>query len=151
VIARRLTTDRWAGLALIALALYVLWEVRRIPFGTVAAPGPGVVPALLAVILLVCSLVVIAGGARAPRVGALDWSEWRHSVAILGACAFMALALERLGYRLTMILVLLALLRLVERKGWLVGAVFAVGFSLGSHFLFNTLLRVPMPLGPFGF
>jgi hypothetical protein len=50
-----------------------------------------------------------------------------------------------------MILALLGLLRLVERKRWVVAAAFAVGFSLGSHFLFNTLLRVQMPRGPFGF
>jgi len=151
VTARRLTTDRWAGIVLAALAIFVLWESRSIPFGTVKEPGPGVVPALLAVILLVCSLAVIAGGAAAPRVNSLDWSEWRHAVAILGTCAFMALALERLGYRVTMILALLGLLRLVERKGWVPSVVFAVAFSLGSYFLFNTLLRVPMPLGRFGF
>ena len=151
MIARWLTTDRWAGIVLVALAIFVLRESRSIPFGTVKEPGPGVVPALLAVILLVCSLAVIAGGAAAPRVNALDWSEWRHAVAILGTCAFMALALERLGYRITMVLALLGLLRLVERKGWVPAALFAVGFSLGSYFLFNTLLRVPMPLGPFGF
>jgi hypothetical protein len=72
-------------------------------------------------------------------------------VAILGTCAFMALALERLGYRITMVLALLGLLRLVERKGWVPAVLFAVGFSLGSYFLFNTLLRVQMPRGPFGF
>jgi hypothetical protein len=32
-----------------------------------------------------------------------------------------------------------------------VGVVFALGFSLGSYFLFNTLLKVPMPQSPFGF
>lgn len=149
--ARWLTTDRWAGIALVALAIFVFWECRTIPFGTVKEPGPGVVPALLAAILLVCSLAVIAGGRAAPRVNALDWSEWRHAVAILGTCAFMALALERLGYRITMVLALLGLLRLVERKGWVPAALFAVGFSLGSYFLFNTLLRVQMPRGPFGF
>ena len=30
----------------------------------------------------------------------------------------------------------------VEKKGWVAGAVFAVGFSFGSYYLFNTL-RVP--------
>jgi putative tricarboxylic transport membrane protein len=114
-------------------------------------PGPGIVPALLALTLLVCSLAVVAGGGGAQPLRALRWPEWRHAVAILGACAFMALALERLGYRLTILVALLALVSLVERKGWVAGAVFAVGFSLGSYFLFNTLLRVPMPLGPFGF
>jgi uncharacterized membrane protein len=145
------TTDRVAGAALAAFAIFILWESRQLPFGTIWDPGAGAVPVLLALTLLVCSLAVIAGGAAAHPVAAVPWTEWRHALAILGACAFMALALERLGYRLTILVALLALVTVVERKGWVAGAVFAVGFSLGSHYLFRTLLRVPMPQGPFGF
>ena len=148
---RPLTTDRLAGTLLAVFALVVLWESRRIPFGTIAEPGPGTVPVLLALILLICSLVVVVGGGAAQPLTAVEWPEWRHAVAILGACAFMALALERLGYRLTILVALLVLATLIEKKGWVAGTVFALGFSLGSHYLFNTLLRVPMPRGPFGF
>lgn len=148
---RSLSTDRLAGTVLAAFAIFVLWESRTLPFGTIRDPGAGAVPVLLALILLVCSVAVVAGGAAAPPVAAVPWTEWRHAVAILGACAFMALGLERLGYRLTILVALFALLTLMERKRWVVGAVFAVGFSLGSYFLFNTLLRVPMPQSPFGF
>lgn len=146
-----MTTDRLAGMVLAVFAVFALWESLKLPFGTIAEPGPGSVPILLALTLLVCSLTVILGGAAAQRVAASPWTEWRHAVAILGTCAFMALALERLGYRLTMLVALFALVTFVERKGWIAGAVFAVGFSLGSHYLFGTLLRVPMPQGPFGF
>ena len=44
-------------------------------------------------------------GGRARRLAELGWSEWRHAVAIFGACAFAAWGLERLGYRLTMAVV----------------------------------------------
>jgi hypothetical protein len=140
-----------AGAVLAGFAVYVIWQSRTIPFGTIAEPGPGMVPVLLALALLVCSVAVIVAGSATLPVAALGWAEWRHAVAILGACAFMALALERLGYRLTILITLLALLTLVERKSWLTGALFAGGFSVGSHYLFNTLLKVPMPRGPFGF
>jgi hypothetical protein len=146
-----LTTDRLAGLVLAAFAIVVLWESRTLPFGTIWEPGAGAVPVLLALILLVCSLAVVVGGAIARPVGAVRWTEWRHAVAILGACVFMALALERLGYRLTILVALFGLLTLIEKKGWVVGVIFAVVFSLSSYYLFNTLLRVPMPQGPFGF
>jgi hypothetical protein len=146
-----MTTDRVAGTGLAALALLVLWESRALPFGTIRDPGAGAVPVLLALVLLLCSLAVVAAGASAPSVATLAWSEWRHAVAILGACAFMALALERLGYRLTILLTLLALLTVVEQKGWIVAAVFALAFSLGTYFLFGGVLRVPVPQGPFGF
>jgi hypothetical protein len=95
--------------------------------------------------------MVVAGGAGAASVASLGWREWRHAAAILGACAFMALALERLGYRLTIVVVLFGLLGALERKRWFVAAGFAIGFAWGTYFLFNTLLRVPMPQGPFGF
>jgi hypothetical protein len=136
---------------LAAFAIFVLWASRTLPFGTIRDPGAGAVPVLLALTLLVCSVAVLLGGAAAHPVATIPWTEWRHAVAILGACAFMALAFERLGYRLTILVTLLALVSLVEEKGWVVGTVFAVGFSLGSYYLFNTLLRVPMPQGPFGF
>ena len=106
---------------------------------------------LLALTLLACSVAVVAGGAGAPRVATVSWTEWRHAVAILGTCVFMALGLERLGYRLTVLAALLALVTLMEKRSWVAGAVFAVGFSLGSYYLFRTLLRVPIPQGPFGF
>jgi hypothetical protein len=45
---------------------------------------------------------------------------------------------------------LLVLISVVEKKGWIAGIVFAGCFSIGTHYLFNTLLRVPLPHGPFG-
>lgn len=146
-----MTTDRLAGAALAAFAIFVLWESRTLPFGTIRDPGAGAVPVLLAAILLVCSLAVVLRGATAPPVSAVEWTEGRPAAAILGSCVFMALALERLGYRLTILITLLALLIFVERKGWVVGAAFAIGFSLGSYLLFNTLLNVPLPQGPLRF
>jgi hypothetical protein len=62
----------------------------------------------------------------------------------------MALGLERLGYRPTVLVTLLVLVGLVERRGLLPAAAFAVAVAWGSFFLFNTLLRVPLPRGPFG-
>ena len=147
---RELTVDRVAGMLFTAFSLLVLWESHKIPFGTMAEPGPGALPVLLALILLACSVAVFLGGPVGERLADVRWTEWRHAVAILGTCSFMALALERLGYRLTILIALLVLVSIVERKGWLAGVVFATSFSLGTHYLFNTVLRVHLPKGPFG-
>ena len=148
---KSLTTDRVAGAALGTFAIFVLWESRTIPFGTIGEPGPGAVPVLLALTLLVCSVAVaLSGVASSPCVVAIQWTEWRHAVAILGACIFMALALERLGYRLTILVALLVLVGVVEKKGWIAGTLFASVFAFGSYYVFSTLLRVPLPHGPFG-
>lgn len=145
-----LTTDRLAGSALAALALYVLWESRRLPLGSWRNPGPAAMPVAVALILLALGILVAALGRRAPRVSAPGWAEAPHALVITAACAAAALMLERLGYRLTMILVVGFLVGVVERKRLAVTALVTLGLALGSFYLFATLLRLPLPRGPFG-
>jgi hypothetical protein len=145
-----LTTDRLAGTGLGLLALAVLVESRRLPLGSLANPGPGYLPVVLALLLLLTAAALVVRGGPAPAVHALSWQEARRAAAVVGAVAFAALALERLGYRPTMALVLLFLVGVVERRGALTAVAFALGLALGSFFLFDTVLRVPLPRGPFG-
>jgi hypothetical protein len=145
-----MTTDRVAGGALTLLAAFVLWESRRLPLGSLTNPGPAYLPVVLALALLGLGAVIVALGGRAPVLTAIGWGEGRHALLILGACAFAALGLERLGYRLTMLIMLAYLVGVVERRGWLTAVVFAAAMAEGSFYLFGTLLRVPLPRGPFG-
>lgn len=145
-----LTIDRAAGAALVLFAVGVLVESRALPLGSLRNPGPAYMPVVLALLLLVFGILLIAGGGRSPHLSATAWSEWRHAAAILGTCVFAALALERLGYRITTAVLLVFLLGLVERRRPVVTAVFALALTLGSFFLFATILKVPLPRGPFG-
>ncbi len=145
-----LTVDRVGGGALALLALLVLWESRALPLGSLRNPGPAYMPVVLALSALVLGLLIVAGGGRSEPLAAVGWGEARHALIILGACAFAALALERLGYRLTMLLMLAFLVRVVERRGVLAAVAFSAGVAWGSFYLFSTLLRVPLPRGPWG-
>lgn len=145
-----LTTDRVAGSGLALLALFVLWESRRLPLGTWRTPGPAYMPVLLALLLLVAGCLIAVMGVRAARLAAVGWEEGRHAVVILGAGAFAALALERLGYRATVLIVVGFLVTVVERKGLVLATALALGLAFGSFYLFSTVLRVPLPRGPFG-
>jgi putative tricarboxylic transport membrane protein len=146
-----MTVDRVAGAALALLAAFALWESRRLPLGTLGMPGPAYFPVVLALLLLVVGVAVAVLGGGAARAAGIDWSEWRHTVAIFAACAFCALALERLGYRVTIFLVCAFLLGVIERKPVLATAVFAAGMSIGTFLLFDTFLRVQLPRGSLGF
>lgn len=125
-------------------------ESRHLPLGSLRNPGPAYVPVVLALVLLGFGALVFLVGGKAPRLAAVGWSEWRHAVAIFLVCAFAALALERLGFRLTIALSLAFLLGVVERKGVAVTAAVSIVFAGAAFFLFDTLLRVPLPRGPFG-
>jgi putative tricarboxylic transport membrane protein len=148
--APRLTTDRVAGAGLVLLALVVLSESRRLPLGSLRNPGPAYMPVALALSLLGFGALLLVLAANARTLSSVGWSEWRHAVAIFGVCVFAAVALERLGFRVTIAVALAFLLRVVERKG----SIFSVGLSIavaaGAFLLFDTLLRVPLPRGPLG-
>jgi len=145
-----MTIDRVAGLALVLVGLVAFEESRAFPFGTLHRPGPAFMPMLLAVLLIAFGGVVFVTGARARRLAEVGWHEWRHAVAIFAACAFAAWGLERLGYRITIAVVVAFLLLVVERKGLALSLVLTAVMAWGSFFLFDTLLRVPLPRGPFG-
>lgn len=146
-----MTTDRVSASALVVFALLVIWESRQLPLGTFRQPGPAFIPILLALLLLIFAVFLVLTSGRAPLLSSINWTEWRHALAILAASLFSVFAMERLGYRLTVLLVLGFLVKLVEQRGWILSLSFAFTLSFGSFFLFYTLLRVPLPQGPFGF
>ncbi len=108
-------------------------------------------PTLLAAVLAGLSILIVLFGRNSSPLQSLKWSEGKHGLAILVACAFAALALERIGFRITMVLLLVFLLGAVERLRPLVVLSVSIGLSLGSFWFFYNLLKVPLPLSPLGF
>ena len=129
----------------------MIWQGSALPLGTFRHPGPAYIPILLALLLLIFGAFLAVTGGRARKFSSIRWTEWRPAVAILAACVFTIFGMERLGYRLTLVLVLSFLLKIVEQRGWLLTASLAFVLAFGSFSLFYTLLRVPLPQGPFGF
>jgi len=146
-----MTIDRLSGALLVLFGLFIAWERRVLPLGTSHHPGPGYAPLLLAILLIILGAILIAGGKKAPRLSSVSWSEAPHAMAILACCVFTTLIMERIGYRLTMFVVLGFLFGVIERmKLWLV-VVLVASFSLGTFWLFDSLLRVPLPRGEWNF
>jgi hypothetical protein len=145
-----MTVDRAAGAALVLIGVVTLWESRAFPLGSLQRPGPAYTPVVVAALLIAFGVAVFAMGGRARGLGEVGWAEWRHALAIFGACGFAAWGLERLGYRLTMAVVAAFLLLIVERRGWAFGLALTMALAWGSFLVFDTLLRVPLPRGPFG-
>ena len=122
-----------------------------LPLGTHGRPGPGYFPLLLSTLLGILGLLLFLRGRPSRPLRSVRWEEAGHAGAIL-ACTFLAtFGIERLGYRITMILILGFLFGVVERlKLWQV-FVLTIGLSLGSFWVFDSLLRVILPRGGFGF
>ena len=147
---RQLHSDQVSGLMLVALALYVWWMNRVYPIGSLSEPGPGYVPLLLAIFMGVMGLLVTLTGSRSIPLAVLEWTEAKRVVALLLACGVAAYALERLGYRITMAALLIFFLGVMERRKPMMVAAVGIGFSLVTFYVFATLLRVPLPVSPWG-
>jgi len=136
---------------LLALALYIGWQNRVYPVGTLSEPGPGYLPLLLAVFLGVMGLLIALWGVRSAPLATMRWTEAPRAVVILIACGVALLVLERIGYRITVIALLIFFLGVLERKRPVRVALVALGFSFASYYVVGDLLRVPLPRSPWGF
>ena len=142
--------DHVSGMVLLLIALGVGWHHRAHPLGSLAEPGPGAMPLLLALALGALGIVIVLRGGASPALGAIDWSQRGRAAVLLAACAVAAFALERIGYRLAMAALLAFVLGVLERKRPLATLLGALGFAFATYFLFATLLKVPLPRGPWG-
>jgi Tripartite tricarboxylate transporter TctB family len=148
--ARGPRSDQLSGLLLIALAVYVGWMNRVYPIGTLQEPGPGYMPLLLAIFMGAMGLLVVLAGGKSAPFAEMNWGESRRAIAILVACSVAAYALERLGFRITMAALLVFFLGVMERRHPAKVAAVASGFAFIAYYVFATLLRVPLPVSPWG-
>ncbi len=147
-----ITIDLISGAFLFALSIYVaIHTYVALPLGTHFNPGPGYVPMLLAIILGILSCIILALGRRSVAFKSLHWPGVFHAVCIVGCCGFSIFAIERLGYRVTVLIILLFLFGYLERLKVWAFLLLTFGLTFGSYWLFHNLLNVPLPLGGFGF
>ena len=146
----RLRNEQLSGLMLVALAAFVAWQNRTYPMGSLQDPGPGYTPLVISVFLGAVGLAIALRGGRSQPLGEMRWPEAPRAAMILAACAAATYALEPLGYRITIVALLVFFLGVMERRKPLMVAAVSVGFSLLSYYLIATLLRVPLPRGPAG-
>lgn len=152
--------QRIGALALVAVGLAFIWQsLAHLPLGTIDNPGPAAAPIALASLLVIVALWSMTGGASGPlsrtdaggaEETAAEPGAARHAVLVIAGITAAALVFDHLGYRLTILALLLFFLGAVERKPAIAVLLISFGLSFGSHALFVHVLKVPLPAGPFG-
>ena len=142
-----LRRDHVAGAAsLIAGAL--VWGVSGdLPFGTLASPGAGMLPKVVIVLMMAFGAVLLLRAGDSPPIADVPWADLPHAVRVVVVTAACVALYTRLGFVVTMSLLLFALTFVVERKPLLNAAAFSVGVTGIAYVLFNTLLKSPLPRG----
>ncbi len=135
-----------------SIGIVAIWESRAFPLGSLHRPGPAVHAGRSSPCSSSCSAWLVAAmGARtpagcSPRAG----HDWRHAAAIFAAAPSPrgASTGSAIGSRWPSCSPCCSW----GSSAWRVvtSLVLTAGMAWGSFYLFDTLLKVPLPRGPFG-
>ena len=142
--------DHVSGVILIAAALFVFALSGDLPFGSLSFPGAGFLPKIIATLIVVMGVLLVLGAAQSAPFRALGWDDLRHAATVVVIAAVAIALYTRLGFVVTLTLMMFALLYGAERKPLVPAALYSLTVVGLGYFLF-TSLRAPIPDGPWGF
>ncbi len=104
-------------------------------------------PKVMAGLMILFALLMIAGARESEPLSSVDWSDRNHAALVVAITAVAVAVYQRLGFLITMTLLVFALLTIVERRKWLPAALYSVGLTLFAYWLFDKALRSPLEPG----
>ena len=146
-----LRADHVAGAAFIVLGILVFALAGDLPFGRLSAPGAGMMPKLVTGLMMVFAFALILGAAQSRPFAAIDWSDRLHALMLVVITAAAVASYQRLGFLLTMSLLVFTLLVAVERRKVLHAAIYSVALTVFAWWLFGKALKAPLERGLLGF
>jgi putative tricarboxylic transport membrane protein len=144
--------DRYSAFVWFIFSVLASHQSYKLGMGSLHQPGPGFVFFWTATIVALLSLAVVLrsfvekpeeeGKNRLPgSVGA------KKALFVLIALFLYALLLERVGFVLVTFLLLLFLLRTIEKKPWWLSLLAGVAITAATYFVFETALQSQLPKG----
>ncbi len=141
-----------AGLAFLALALFLGWHATRLPYYSALGPGPGFFPVWLCGILAVLALIALASTLRAADGQAAErfWPEreaWPSLLSAVAGLVFVVLAMSSLGYVATLFVFSLVLVVMLGTRNPLIIIAVTLLASFGTSAVFARYLKQALPAG----
>jgi putative tricarboxylic transport membrane protein len=145
--------NRTSGFIVFLFGVAILWEGRQLNVGAFKAPGPGLFPFILAIILMILSIFLIISKDKKEFGNASRF--WFEKGKRLASVYISLLAyfffLRYLGFIITSFLLMAYLFKKVGSLRWYM-AVLGALVSMGSCYLiFEKLLKSYLPKGILGF
>src|SRR5262245_54065094 len=139
--------DQVAGGAFIILGILVFIIGWDLPFGRLTAPGAGMLPKLMAGLMIAFAAGIVINGQRSEKLSEVPWGDWPHAVLIILISGIATLLYATLGFLITMTLLAFSLLVIVEHKRLWAAATYAVLLTLFAYLLFGIALKAPLERG----
>jgi hypothetical protein len=146
-----LRTDHVAGGVLAAFGLLVLALSGDLPVGSLSFPGAGMMPKLLASLLIAFGLMLVLRAGGSAPLAEISWQDLPHALRVTAVTALAIALYQTAGFLLTMTLLLFVLIFGVERRRLVPAAAFSLGVVALTYLLFAVALKTPLEQGVFGF
>lgn len=129
----------------------------KMPIGTFRMAGTGLFPLCLGILLMVLSTIFISKQILLQKKSGLPKETHatasgatKQMVLFLGSMGLAIVLLDRLGYPLTALLLMMALLRSLGMRRWAFNFLLSLITAGVSYILFVHWLKIPMPKGWIG-
>ena len=146
-----LRSDHIAGAAFVIFAILVFALSGDLPFGSLSAPGAGMMPKLLLVLMIVFGVALLFGAGTSQPFAEIDWGDRNHALLVVIIAAIAISVYQWLGFIVTISLLVFTLLVVVERKNVLRAAAYSVSLTVIAWWVFGTALKSPLEAGILGF
>jgi Tripartite tricarboxylate transporter TctB family len=144
-------TDHVAGGVFVALGIVVLALSGDLPVGTLSFPGAGMMPKLVAALMILFGLLLVARAGESEPLASLPWGDLPHAARVVAITAVAIALYQPLGFIVTMTLLLFTLTFGAERRPVLAAAAFSAGVVALTYLLFAVVLKTPLEPGILGF
>ncbi len=149
--------DRASSIFWLAVGLVSIYGSFQLGLGTLSEPGSGFLSFLAGSFICLMALIVflqsfLQGKGFQVRISTL-WEGMRwHRAAFVGLLLLVyILVLERLGFLLTAFLMVLAMVKGVERLSWGKALLISISASSVCYLVFDKFLKATLPRGLLGF
>jgi len=146
-----LRIDHVAGGVLAAFGLLVIGLSGDLPVGSLSFPGAGMMPKLLASLLIAFGLMLVLRAGDSAPLADISWQDLPHALRVTAVTALAVSLYQTAGFLRTMTLLLFVLIFGVERRGLVPAAAFSLGVVALTYLLFAVALKTPLEQGVFGF
>src|SRR5674476_1101821 len=111
-----LRADHMAGAAFVIFGAAIIALSRDLPIGQLSMPGSGFLPIIVATLTIIFGLVLVVRAGESGPFSDLDWDDGKHAAMVTAITAGAIALYTYLGFIVTMVLMMVALLLIIERR-----------------------------------
>jgi putative tricarboxylic transport membrane protein len=141
---------------LTAFGAVILWQsVAKMDYfyADRGAPGPGFLPFWVSLGIVVLGAILTVQAVRAGPPANIEWPDrlgWHRILYLIGGFLAFLLVIRFIGFTLASMLFIGVVSYLLGMRRWIVLLPVSVGVGLFLHLVFDTWLRISLPVGMLG-